>query len=133
MAERAYRVVVADDEVHIRCLVRRIILAEGYEVVGEATNGEDALVQYRKNRPDLLLMDINLPVKTGDDVLAEIMREFPDAKVVMLTMVADVDTVKRCLKLGAVNYILKCAPVDDIRRMVREALGAEPVKEAGHE
>ena len=131
MAERVYRIVVADDEVHIRYLVKSIVRAEGYEVVGEANNGEDALALYREHRPDLLLMDINLPVKTGDEVLAEIMREFPDAKVMMLTMVADVNTVKKCLELGAVNYILKCSPVEEIRRMVREALHAEPGKEVG--
>ena len=131
MTGRAYRVIVADDETHIRYLVRSIIRAEGFEVAGEANNGEEALALYRKERPDLLLMDINLPVMTGDEVLAEIMREFPDAKVVMLTMVADVNTVKKCLELGAVNYILKCASVDEIRRMLREVLQPTPVKEVG--
>ena len=116
------RVLLADDEVHIRYLIRSLILAEGFTVVGEANNGEDALTLYRKHRPDLTLMDINLPLKTGDAVLAEIMRDDPDAKVVMLTMVADAETVKRCLELGAVNYILKSNPVDVIRRMLWETL-----------
>ena len=120
MAARATRVVLVDDEVHIRYLVRSIIRGEGYEVVAEANNGEDAIEMYRKHRPDLILMDINLPLKTGDEVLSVILKEFPDAKVVMLTMVADVDTVKRCLEIGAVDYILKNNPVDEIRRMLRE-------------
>lgn len=120
MAAREVRVVVVDDEVHIRYLVRNIIRAEGYVVAGEASNGEDAIQMYREFRPDLILMDINLPLKTGDEVLAEILQEFPDAKVVMLTMVADIDTVKRCLEIGAVDYILKNNTVDEIRRMLRE-------------
>lgn len=120
MAARATRVVLVDDEVHIRYLVRSIIRGEGYEVVAEANNGEDAIEMYRKHRPDLILMDINLPLKTGDEVLSVILKEFPDAKVVMLTMVADVDTVKRCLEIGAVDYILKNNPVEEIRRMLRE-------------
>ena len=119
---------MADDEVHIRYLVRSIIRTEGYEVAGEANNGEDALDLYRLHRPDLLLMDINLPLKTGSEVLAEIMQEFPDARVVMLTMVADVDTVRKCIDLGAVKYILKSTPLDDIRRMVREAIDPEATK-----
>jgi len=122
MDEGKVRILLADDEVHIRYLIRSIIRDEGYTVVGEANNGEDALTLYRKHRPDLTLMDINLPLKTGDAVLAEIMRDDPAAKVVMLTMVADAETVKRCLELGAVNYILKSNPIDVIRRMLRETL-----------
>ncbi len=113
-----------DDEIHIRYLIRSIIRTEGYEVVGEANNGEDAIEMYRKHRPDLILMDINLPLKTGDEVLSEILKEFPDAKAVMLTMVADTDTVNRCLQMGAVDYILKNNPVDEIRRMLREIVAS---------
>ena len=120
-----HKVVIADDEVHIRYLIRNVIRAEGYQVVGEANNGEDALELYRQHRPDLLLIDINLPLKTGDAVLAEIMREFPDAKVVVLTMVADASTVKRCLALGAAHYILKSTKIDEIRRLIHETLADE--------
>ena len=124
MVPEQTRIVLADDEVHIRYLVRSIIRSEGYTVVGEANNGEDALALYRQHRPHLILMDINLPLKTGDEVLAEIMREDPHAKVVMLTMVADVETVKKCLELGATDYILKNNSVDDIRRMLREIVAS---------
>lgn len=130
MAKRAYRIVVADDEIHIRYLVRSIVRAEGFEVVGEANNGEDALALYRLHRPDLLLMDINLPLKTGDEVLAEIMGEFPDARVVILSMVSDVETVRKCLELGAVDYILKSNSVEEIRRKVRETASFDSAKEA---
>lgn len=123
------RIVLADDEIHIRYLVRSIIRAEGYTVVGEANNGEDALALYRLHQPDLILMDINLPLKTGDEVLAEIMREFPAAKVVMLTMVADMDTVKRCLEMGATDYILKNNSVETIRQMLRLIVAGIPEKE----
>ncbi len=133
MVPEKTRIVLADDEIHIRYLVRSVVRAEGYTVVGEANNGEDALTLYRLHKPDLILMDINLPLKTGDEVLDEIMREFPAAVVVMLTMVADVDTVKRCLEMGATDYILKNNSVDEIRRMLREIVTSLPEerKEAG--
>ena len=129
MVSRETRVVLVDDEIHIRYLIRNIVREEGYVVVGEANNGEDAVAMYRQHQPDLILMDINLPLKTGDEVLAEILKEFPDAKVVMLTMVADIDTVKRCLELGAVDYILKNNSVDEIRRMLREIVESIKVAE----
>ena len=124
MESRATRIVLVDDEIHIRYLIRSIIRTEGYVVVGEANNGEDAIEMYRKQLPDLILMDINLPLKTGDDVLSEILKEFPEARVVMLTMVADIDTVKRCLEMGATDYILKNNSVDEIRRMLREIVAS---------
>ncbi len=128
---REVRVLLADDEVHIRYVIRDVIRAEGFTVVAEANNGEDALALYREHRPDLTLMDINLPLKTGDEVLAEIVRDDPKARVVMLTMVADVETVQRCLRIGAAGYILKCNPVDAIRRMLRDILRDGMYKEAG--
>lgn len=124
MESRETRIVLVDDEIHIRYLIRSIIRTEGYVVVGEANNGEDAIEMYRKHLPDLILMDINLPLKTGDDVLSEILKEFPEARVVMLTMVADIDTVKRCLEMGATDYILKNNSVDEIRRMLREIVAS---------
>ena len=123
------RVLWADDEVHIRYMIRNIVNGEGFVVVGEANNGEDALALYRKHRPDLTLMDINLPLMNGDEVLAEIMREDPDAKVVMLTMVADVETVRRCLALGAASYILKSNPSDTIRGLLHEVMHPDASEE----
>ncbi len=120
---------MADDEIHIRYMIRNIIQGEGYVIVAEANNGEDALALYRQHRPDLTLMDINLPLKNGDEVLAEIMREDPDARVVMLTMVADVETVRRCLELGAATYILKSNPVETIRKLLREVMNPEAYEE----
>lgn len=133
MADEAIRVLLADDEVHIRYLIRNILRGEGYVVVGEANNGEDALTLYRKFKPDLTLMDINLPLKNGDEVLAEIMRENPDAKVVMLTMVADVETVRRCLELGAASYILKSNPIETVRKLLREVLSPGSAGEEARE
>jgi len=131
MTEGKPRIILADDEIHIRYLVRNIIRVEGYLVVGEANNGEDALALYRQQQPDLILMDINLPLKTGDAVLADIMREFPQANVVMLTMVADIDMVKRCLELGATDYILKSNPIEEIKRILRRIVATLQVKEPG--
>lgn len=131
MSEEKVRVLLADDEVHIRYLIRNIIQAEGYEVVGEANNGEDAVAQFRRLRPDLVVMDINLPLKTGDEVLQEILEEDPDANVVMLTMVADTNTVKRCLELGAADYILKSNPSPEIRRMLRAVVADLRARQGG--
>ena len=114
------RVVIADDEAHIRYILKNVVQKEGMIVVGEAADGQAALDLYRRLKPDLLLLDINMPVRNGDEVLLDVLKEFPAAKVIMLTMVADAEVVQRCLAAGALNYILKSHSTDAIRRILRE-------------
>jgi DNA-binding NarL/FixJ family response regulator len=126
-------VVIGDDERHIRYVIKSLAIKEGFEVVGEACDGIEALEMYRRFKPDLLMLDVNMPRKNGDEVLSEVLKEFPGAKVVMLTMVADAGTVSRCIAAGALGYILKSNPTEEIRVMLREIaetiMKAEPQNE----
>jgi len=115
------RVVIADDEAHFRCILRYVVQKEGMLVVGEAADGQAALDLFRLHQPDLLLLDINMPVRNGDEVLLDVLKEAPAAKVIMLTMVDDAEVVQRCLGAGALNYILKSDSSADISRVLREA------------
>ena len=121
MAEKR-TVLVADDEAHIRMVLTTLLKGMGVFVAGEAGNGESAVEMYRQHRPDLVLMDVNMPVKTGDAALKEIIAEDPAARVIMLTSMADMATVEACLKAGAFNYVRKDSPLDEIRSAVKEAL-----------
>jgi YesN/AraC family two-component response regulator len=114
------RVLIADDEKYIRGFLRVLISRMDCEVAGEATNGQEAIELFKEEKPDLLLLDINMPFKTGEEALQEIMSQFPDAFVIMLTSVVDLESVKKCIDLGAANYILKNTPVKDIIRIVKE-------------
>ena len=87
-------------------------------------NGAEAVSLYKSLKPDLMLLDVNMPFKTGTDALGEVMKECPEARVVMLTSVADMDTVKRCVTLGAKGYIRKDTPPEQIKTLVANALGA---------
>jgi two-component system, chemotaxis family, chemotaxis protein CheY len=90
------------------------------EVVGEATTGVEAIELFKQLRPHLLLLDINMPSKTGDEVLKEIMAEYPKAFVIIVTSVADQESIERCIQLGAANYIRKDTPIEEIRQTIRE-------------
>lgn len=120
MTSETFRVLIADDELHMRCIIRFAVQKEGMLVVGEAADGQTALDLYRQLLPDLLLLDVNMPVRNGDEVLLDILKEFPAARVILLTMVADAEVVQRCLDAGAINYILKTQTPDAIRRTLRE-------------
>jgi two-component system NarL family response regulator len=113
------RVLIADDEAHIRALLGAIISRLGGEVVALAGDGEEAVRLYERHRPDLSLLDINMPRLNGDLVMARIMEINPDAAVIMLTAQDSVDSVRQCIDLGARNYILKNNPAETIFELIK--------------
>ena len=112
------RVLVADDEPHIRRLIGGIITHLGGEVVAEAADGEEALALLERTRPDLAVLDINMPRVTGDEVLRRLIVSRPEALGVMMTAQDSIDVVGRCLDLGASDYILKSNPAEEILRLL---------------
>ncbi|MFC1798450.1 response regulator transcription factor, partial [Thermodesulfobacteriota bacterium] len=98
--KRKPKVLIADDEAHIRMLIEQIMKSMGTEIVGMAKNGQEAIDLFRKMTPDLLLMDVNMPIVDGVDALREIVDEFPDAFIIMMTSVTDRDTIEKCINFG---------------------------------
>jgi len=115
------RILVADDELHVRTMLKMTMTSMGAEIAGEALDGNEAVELYRKARPHIMLLDINMPGKTGDEVLMEIKSEFPDAFIIMMTSVAHSETVQKCIDAGAATYILKDTPLSEMKQMIAEA------------
>lgn len=132
MLARKNRVLIADDEKHIRMLLKAVAASLNLEVVGEAANGQEAVEGFRREKPDLLLLDINMPLKTGEEVLREIAGQSSGAAVIMLTSVADGETIQRCIALGAANYIRKDTPLPEMKRVIQETLAAGLPREEDH-
>lgn len=116
------RIALVDDEKHIRLMLRTALKVGGFEVLGEGADGREAIELYRRLRPDVLLLDINLPGMTGEEALAAIMEEFPDALVIMLTSLVEQASVLQALELGAAHYIRKDTPLDEIQRLIKETV-----------
>ena len=91
------------------------------EVVGEAGNAADTLIGIHNTHPDVVLMDIRLPVEGGIEVTRSISARFPQVKVIMLTSFADDDLVLRAITAGAVGYVLKQVGNDELLRAIRSA------------
>lgn len=117
---RVPRIVIADDEMHIRVLIRKALTSMNYNVVGEAANGNEAVDLFKKERPDLILLDINMPFKSGQEALQEIIAESPDTLAIMLTSVSDMESVEKCIAAGATGYIRKDTPLAEIKSMISE-------------
>lgn len=114
------RIALADDETMIRYALKNVVASLAMTCVGEATNGQDAVTLYEKEKPDIMFLDINMPVKNGDQALKDIRAKFPNARIIMLTSVAESEKVQQCIRDGALNYILKTNPLDKIKVMIEE-------------
>jgi two-component system chemotaxis response regulator CheY len=101
------RVLIADDASFMRQMIREIIEPEGYEVVGEASNGIEALEQFVELRPDLVTMDIVMPKRSGIDAVKGILAEDAQAKVVMCSALGQETLVMEALQAGARDFIVK--------------------------
>jgi len=123
MEKRKARVLIADDEPHIRSLISLIVASLGAEVVGEATDGEQALSMYKQFSPDMVLLDINMPKVDGISVLKQIMALNPRTLVVMLTSLNALETVKECIDSGAWNYILKNTTAEELHKTISATWG----------
>ena len=101
------RVLIADDASFMRQMIREIIEEEGYEVVGEATNGLEAVAQYEELSPDVVTMDIVMPKCSGIDAVKDIMKDHPSARVVMCSALGQETLVMEALQAGARDFIVK--------------------------
>ena len=88
-------------------------------LVSQATDGREAIAMFRLHRPDLTLMDIRMPGVDGTTTLMEIRREFPDARVIMLTTSESDGDIQRAMRAGAAAYILKSMPKEEILNVMR--------------
>lgn len=120
MEKRKARVLIADDEAHIRSLLNLIVTSLGAEVVGEAEDGEQALSLYNQLKPDMVMLDINMPKLDGIKVLKQIMAINPRTLVVMLTSLNAIDVVKECIDSGAWNYVLKNTTAEELQKTISE-------------
>lgn len=111
---------LADDEKHVRQLIKAVMATLHCEVVGEAANGEEAVRAYKEKQPDLVLLDINMPVKDGLAALREIKNINAQAVVIMLTSLSDMGSIQSALELGASQYIRKDTPVAELRKLLVE-------------
>lgn len=111
-------VVLADDETHIRMMMRVVLARAGFQILAEASNGREAVERCRESKPDIVLLDINMPVLNGDEALQKIVSDNPGIVAIMLTSVSDSLTVSRCIEHGAANYLRKDTPVQEIATKV---------------
>jgi two-component system, chemotaxis family, chemotaxis protein CheY len=119
----AKRVLVVDDAIFMRDIIKDIFASGGFEVVGEASNGVEAVQRYKELKPDLTTMDLVMPFKNGIEATREILRGDPKAVVVMCSALGQEALVMEAIEAGAMDFIVKPPRAEDVLAVVKKVLG----------
>ena len=119
------RLMLVDDHKMLREGLRRALEAEGFAVVGEASEGHEALRMALEKKPDVILMDVSMPDVDGIEATRAIMQADARQRIVMLTMHMDRDVIDRAIKAGAVGYLTKDCSIAEVAEAVRMAANGD--------
>ncbi len=115
------RVLIVDDTVMMRMMIRLALESEGFEIVGEAASGTEAVVLYEELRPDVVTLDITMPMQDGIATCEKILQINPKARVVMVTAVGQEDRIRAAVEAGACDFIVKPFSPERIISAVKKA------------
>jgi two-component system chemotaxis response regulator CheY len=116
------RVRVVDDSIVMRSMIRDIFVSAGYEVVGEAQNGFEAIERHRQLQPDITTMDIVMPLKSGIEATREIVQADANAVILMCSALGQESLVMEAIEAGAVDFLVKPFRSDDVLTVVQRVL-----------
>jgi DNA-binding NarL/FixJ family response regulator len=130
MADAPIRILCVDDHRIVREGIELIIARQpDMQVAASAASGEESIEMFRRHRPDVTLMDLQLGAMSGVDAIRIIRRDHPDARIVVLTMFQGDEDIFRALQAGAATYLLKDMLSDDLIRVIRDVhAGKQPVR-----
>lgn len=117
------KVLIVDDAAFMRMMIKDILEKNGYQVIGEANNGIKAVELYKKERPDVVTMDITMPDMDGIQAVKEIKAIDPSAKIVMCSAMGQQTMVMDAIKAGAKDFIVKPFQADRVLEAIKKVLG----------
>lgn len=115
-------ILIVDDSHVMRKNLKTILSEAGHTIVAEAANGLQACKEYSNHLPDLVTMDINMPFMNGVDALKKIIYEFPDAKIVIVSIANNNKVILEAMECGAANYVLKPFTVEKVIHVINQVL-----------
>ena len=119
-AQQVLRVLLADDHKIVREGIESMLLGEpDIQIVGQAGNGREAVDLARQLEPDVVIMDVSMPVMSGDEATRQIKRHLPQTRVIALSMHEEVSVANRMRRAGATAYLLKTAPSEELLAAIR--------------
>ena len=115
-------ILIVDDAAFIRLMVKNVLIPEGFTIVGEASNGSEAVALYEKLKPDLVTMDITMNEKDGIEAAKEILSKDPEARIIMVTALGQRKMLIDSFKLGVKDFVVKPFQPERLLTAVKKAL-----------
>lgn len=117
-----YKILMADDSVTVHKMMEMVLKPTPYHLCGAAKNGEEAIKLYQEHQPDLVFLDITMPIMDGIGALKGIRKANPSAQVVMLSAMADKEIVDEAIKLGATTFLQKPFQREKLLEVIKDIL-----------
>lgn len=116
-------ILIVDDSRTSRRILKGVLEGDGHTVIAEAVNGQEGYDKYVEFKPDLVTMDITMPVMSGVESLKMIKSEYPDAKVIMVSAAGQQHNILEAVQSGASEFIAKPFDIDEIKKIIDRVLG----------
>jgi two-component system, chemotaxis family, chemotaxis protein CheY len=116
------KILIVDDAAFMRMMIKDILVKNGFEVCGEAENGQQAIEKFKETQPDLVTMDITMPEMDGIQALKEIRKTNPNAKIIMCSAMGQQAMVIEAIQAGAKDFIVKPFQADRVIEAISKAL-----------
>lgn len=117
-----HRILLVDDSLVIRLILTRILKPAGYKILGEAGDGQEALAKYKELQPDLVIMDLTMPLMMGIEAVQAIRDYDPEARIVMCSALGQKSLILEAMEAGALDYITKPFTPQKVLSVVKAAL-----------
>lgn len=118
-------VLIVDDAMFMRVAIGNMFKEWGFDVVAQAANGREAVAMYKEHQPDLVTMDLTMPIMTGLEAVKEIIPEFPNAKIIMITAMGQQRVIVDAIESGAKDFITKPFAPEKLKAAVYKVLNIE--------
>ena len=117
-------VLIVDDAMFMRVALGNMLKEWGFEIVGEAANGKEAIEKYRELQPDLVTMDLTMPIMSGLDAVKAIIPEFPNAKIIMITALGQQRIIVDAIEHGAKDFVTKPFTPEKLKSVITNIMEA---------
>ncbi len=115
-------ILIVDDNIIIRKFLKTLLMQAGYTIIAEAANGQAAVELYKKHLPDIVLLDITMPIMNGLDALKQIISINPNAKVIMATALEEKNKIFEAMESGAKHYLVKPLDKNKVLEIIKKVL-----------
>src|SRR6056297_622523 len=119
------KIIIADDSILMRRNLKSILKQLGYNVIAEAANGQEAVELYKRLKPDVMTMDISMPVMDGIEAVNQIVHLYPDANIIMISALNQKEMVFKAIERGAKYYIIKPFKIDMVAKALEQVFEAK--------